>query len=281
MFGDIVKVTPSSKVVGDMAIFLVTHGMTAEQFERLGPDHGLALPHSVIDMFEGSLGVPEGGWPPKVLKIVLGGRKAQRGRPGARLEPVDFDEKQAAVKKILGHTPRHDEVLSYIMYPDVFTKYAAARKNYSDVEVLPSPQFFYGMEKGDEITVDIEEGKRLVIKFLTVGEPHPDGNRTVFFELNGQPREVDVRDKSLGATAIQRAKADPAKEGEIGAPLPGLVTVVAVEAGQSIKKGDRLLVIEAMKMQSTVYSPVGGKVTKLSVQTGQQVEAKDLLMVVG
>jgi pyruvate carboxylase len=136
------------------------------------------------------------------------------------------------------------------------------------------------MEKGDEITVDIEEGKRLVIKFLTVGEPHPDGNRTVFFELNGQPREVDVRDKSLGVTAVQRPKADPAKEGEIGAPLPGLITVVAVETGQPVKKGDRLVVIEAMKMQSTVYSPIGGKVAKLASQTGQQVEAKDLLMVI-
>jgi pyruvate carboxylase len=184
------------------------------------------------------------------------------------------------VKAILDRDPRHDEVLSFIMYPEVFTKYATARNTYSDVEVLPSPQFFYGMEKGDEITVDIEEGKKLVIKFLTVGEPHPDGNRTVFFELNGQPREVDVRDKSLGATAVQRVKADPAKEGEIGAPLPGLVTVVAVEAGQSVKKGDRLLVIEAMKMQSTVYAPVAGKVTKLAAQAGQQVEAKDLLLVV-
>jgi pyruvate carboxylase len=280
MFGDIVKVTPSSKVVGDMAIFLVTHGMTVEQFERLGPDHGLALPHSVIDMFEGSLGIPEGGWPSKVAKVVLGARKAQRGRPGARLAPVDFDETRGKVKKILGRNPRHDELLSYIMYPDVFTKYSAARDRYSDVDVLPSPQFFYGMEKGDEITVDIEEGKRLVIKFLTVGEPHPDGNRTVFFELNGQPREVDVRDKSLGITAVQRPKADPAREGEIGAPLPGLITVVAVETGQTVKKGDRLIVIEAMKMQSTVYSPIGGKVAKLASQTGQQVEAKDLLMVI-
>ena len=280
MFGDIVKVTPSSKVVGDMAIFLVTHGMTVEQFEKLGPGHGLSLPHSVIDMFEGSLGIPEGGWPAKIRKLVLGERKVQRGRPGARLKPVDFEETGAKVKTLLDRAPRHDELLSYIMYPEVFTKYATARNNYSDVEVLPSPQFFYGMEKGDEITVDIEAGKKLVIKFLTVGEPHPDGNRTVFFELNGQPREVDVRDKSLGATAVQRAKADPAKEGEIGAPLPGLVTVVAVEAGQTLKKGDRLVVIEAMKMQSTVYSPIGGRVAKLAAQAGQQVEAKDLLMVI-
>src|ERR1700722_9120154 len=233
IFGEIVKVTPSSKVVGDLAIFLVSHGMTAEQFEKLPPDHGLSLPHSVIDMFEGSLGVPEGGWPPKVQKIILGARKPQRGRPGARLAPIDFEHTRVKVRKLLERAPRHDEVLSYIMYPEVFTKYATARNNYSDVEVLPSPQFFYGMQSGDEVTVQLEEGKMLVIKFLTVGEPHPDGNRTVFFELNGQPREVDVRDKSLGATAVQRAKADPAKEGEIGAPLPGLVTVVGEEKNQS------------------------------------------------
>jgi pyruvate carboxylase len=280
VFGDIVKVTPSSKVVGDLAIFLVNHGMTVEQFEKLPPDHGLSLPHSVIDMFEGSLGVPEGGWPAKIQKIILGSHKPQRGRPGARLAPIDFAETSAKVKKILGRDPRHDEVLSYIMYPEVFTKYAAARNSYSDVEVLPSPQFFYGMQSGDEVTVQLEEGKTLVIKFLAVGEPHADGNRTVFFELNGQPREVLVRDKKLGATAVQRAKANPAKEGEIGAPLPGLITVVAVEQNQAVKKGDRLLVIEAMKMQSTVYSPVSGKVTKLAAQAGQQVEAKDLLLVV-
>jgi pyruvate carboxylase len=280
IFGDIVKVTPSSKVVGDLAIFLVSHGMTVEQFENLGPDHGLSLPHSVIDMFEGSLGVPEGGWPAKIQKIVLGSRKPMRGRPGARLEPVDFEGVGAKVKKILARAPRHDEVLSYIMYPDVFTKYAAARNAYSDTEVLPSPQFFYGMQKGDEVTVNLEAGKTLVIKFLTVGEPHPDGNRTVFFELNGQPREVDIRDKSLGSTTKQAAKADPAKEGEIGAPLPGLITVIAVEPGQHVKKGDRLIVLEAMKMQSTVYSPKDGKVAKIIAQVGQQVEAKDLLMVI-
>ncbi len=280
IFGDIVKVTPSSKVVGDLAIFLVTHGMTAEQFEKLPPDHGLSLPHSVIDMFEGSLGVPEGGWPARIQRIILGAHKPQRGRPGARLAPIDFAETRAKVQKILDRDPRHDEVLSYIMYPEVFTRYATARNTYSDVEVLPSPQFFYGMQSGDEVTVQLEEGKMLVIKFLTVGEPHPDGNRTVFFELNGQPREVDVRDKSLGATAVQRVKADPSKEAEVGAPLPGLITVVAVEQNQPVKKGDRLLVIEAMKMQSTVYSPVSGKVTQLAAHAGQQVEAKDLLLVI-
>ena len=280
-FGDIVKVTPSSKVVGDMAIFLVTHGTTIHQLERLGPDHHLSLPHSVVEMFSGALGTPDGGWPKKLQQVILQGRKPERGRPSARLKPVDFEETAQDVEKRIGRRPEHDEVLSYLMYPDVFVKFARAQQAWDDVEVLPSPQFFFGMQKGDEITVDIEPGKRLVIKFLTLGEPHPDGRRTVFFELNGQPREVTVRDHSLKRTAAERLKAEPNNPGQVGAPLPGMITTVAVELNDSVEKGDRLLVIEAMKMQSTVYAPVGGKVTEIHAQAGQQVEAKDLLVVIG
>jgi pyruvate carboxylase len=148
------------------------------------------------------------------------------------------------------------------------------------VEVLPTPQFYYGMQRGDEIAVELEPGKALVIKFLTVGEPHPDGFRTVFFELNGQPREVDIRDQSLHAKVETQPKANPARPGEIGAPIPGIVSSVAVELHQPVKKGDRLLVMEAMKMQSTVYAPVAGKVTQVLVQPGRNVEAKDLLLVI-
>ncbi len=280
-FGDIVKVTPSSKVVGDMAIFLVTHGMTIHQFERLGTDHHLSLPHSVVEMFSGALGTPEGGWPKKLQSVILQGRKPERGRPGARLAPVDFEETARTVEKKIGRPPQHDEVLSYLMYPDVFVKFARAAQTWGDVETLPTPQFFFGMQKGEEITVDIEPGKRLVVKFLTISEPHPDGRRTVFFELNGQPREVTVRDRSLKASVAERLKADPSNPGHIGAPLPGMVTSVAVEPNQSVSKGDRVLVIEAMKMQSTVYAPVAGKILAIHAQAGQQVEAKDLLAVIG
>jgi len=280
-FGDIVKVTPSSKVVGDMAIFLVTHGMTIQQFERLGPDHHLSLPHSVVEMFSGALGTPEGGWPKKLQSVILQGRKPERGRPGARLAPVDLEETARTVEKKIGRPPQHDEVLSYLMYPDVFVKFARAAQTWGEVEVLPTPQFFFGMQKGEEITVDIEPGKRLVVKFLTISEPHPDGRRTVFFELNGQPREVTVRDRSLKASVAERLKADPNNPGHIGAPLPGMITTVAVEPNQSIGKGDRVLVIEAMKMQSTVYAPVAGKIMAIHAQAGQQVEAKDLLAVIG
>jgi pyruvate carboxylase len=280
MFGDIVKVTPSSKVVGDMAIFLVSHGMTVREFERLGPDHNLTLPNSVIDMFMGSLGEPEGGWPKKIQKIILRGAKPHKGRPGARLPAVDMKHTAEVVEKKTSHKPSHDQVLSYLMYPDVYVRFAKAQQTFGDVEALPTPQFFYGMQTGEEIAVDIEPGKRLVIKFLTVSDPHPDGKRTVFFELNGQPREVSVRDRSLEVKAPEKVKADPAKPGHVGAPIPGVVASIAVELNETVNKGDRLFVMEAMKMQSTVYAPVSGKVTQRLVHAGESVEAKDLLLVI-
>jgi pyruvate carboxylase len=279
-FGDIVKVTPSSKVVGDMALFLVSHGMSVREFERLGPDHHLTIPNSVVEMFSGALGDPDGGWPKKIQKVVLRGAKPQRGRPGARLKPVDLDETATMLEKKLGRKPARDEVLSYIMYPDVFLKFARMHQTYGDMESLPTPQFFFGVEKGDEITVDLEPGKTLVIKFLTIGEPHPEGFRTVFFELNGQPREVNIRDRSLQVKAPEQPKADPGIVGHVGAPIPGVVTAVAVELNEEVKKGDKLLVMEAMKMQTTVYAPVAGKVIQKLVQPGQQVESKDLLIVI-
>jgi pyruvate carboxylase len=234
----------------------------------------------VIDMFMGSLGEPEGGWPKKLQKIILRGATPQKGRPGANLPPVDLEETALAVEKKIGRKPVQDEVLSYLMYPEVFVKFARARHNWGDVDVLPTPQFYYGMEKGDDIAVELEPGKALVIKFLTVGEPHPDGTRTVFFELNGQPREVSIRDRTLQVTVQAKPKADPAQAGQIGAPIPGVVSTVAVQLNQQLKKGERLLVMEAMKMQSTVYAPVAGTVKQLLVQPGQQVEAKDLLLVI-
>jgi pyruvate carboxylase len=279
-FGDIVKVTPSSKVVGDMAIFLVTHGLSMREFEALGPDHGLTLPNSVIDMFTGSLGKPAGGWPRRLQAMILGNRTPIKGRPGAGLPPIDFDEVATRLEEQIGRVPSHADVLSYVMYPDVFLKFARAQQSYGDLGVLPTVPFFYGMRTGEEITVDLEPGKTLVIKFLTVGELHPDGRRTVFFELNGQPREVSIRDRSQKAERPPTDMADPSHSGHIGAPTPGLVTAVAVEAGQKVDRGQKLLVLEAMKMQSTVYAPVAGTIARRLVQPGQTVEAKELLLVI-
>ncbi len=279
-FGDIVKVTPSSKVVGDLAIFLVSHGMSIEQFLALGPNHSITLPNSVIEMISGDLGEPDGGWPKKVVEVVLKGGKPRKGRPGAHLPAVDLEEAAAVVEKKTGHEPTRTDLMSYLMYPDVFTKFAKNRQTWGDLDVLPTPQFFYGMEKGSEITVEIESGKALIIKFLAVSEPHPDGTRTVFFELNGQPREVTIRDKTLQVATAAREKADPKHPGHVGAPIPGVISSVAVESGQAVKKGDRALVMDAMKMQTTVYAPVDGTVKKIAIQVGQSVEPKDLLLVI-
>jgi pyruvate carboxylase len=278
--GDIVKVTPSSKVVGDLALFLVSHNMSAQELERLGPDHTLTLPNSVVEMLSGTLGEPEGGWPPKLQQAVLRGAAPQTGRPGEHLKPVDLGQTAAAVEKKIGHRVSRTDLLSYLMYPDVFLKFSRARSAYGSVEVVPTPPFFYGLERGEEITVELEPGKTLFIKFLTVSDPQPDGTRIVFYELNGQPREATVRDRSLQAKVEARQKADSTNPGHVGAPIPGAVSTVSVGAGQKIAKGDRLLVMEAMKMQSTIYAPIAGKVSQVLVNVGDKVDAKDLLLVI-
>jgi pyruvate carboxylase len=231
-------------------------------------------------MFMGSLGEPQGGWPKKLQQIVLKGEKPRKGRPGAHLPAVDLKEAAEVASKKAGHKLSQTDLMSYLMYPDVYVKFARNQQLWSDVEVLPTAQFFYGMQRGEEITVEIEAGKTLIVKFLTISEAHPDGTRTVFFELNGQPREVTVRDKSLEVKTAERVKADPAHPGHVGAPIPGAVSAVAVELSQVVAKGDRLLVMEAMKMQTTVNAPVGGRITQLLVAPGQTVEPKDLLLVI-
>jgi pyruvate carboxylase len=278
-FGDIVKVTPSSKVVGDMAIFLLTRGMTVGDLEQLPVNHNLTLPNSVVDMFMGGLGQPEGGWPEKLQRIILRGQQPKDGRPGAELPPVDLNAAAEKVAKETGGSSRTD-LMSYLMYPDVFSKFAAARASYSDLDVLPTPAFFYGLKEGEEVTIDLEPGKTLIVRFLTVGEARSDGMRTVFFELNGQPREVEIRDKSIKQTAALRRKADPTKPGEVGAPIPGAVTTLHVKAEQKVKEGEPLLVMEAMKMQTSVYAPVSGTVKEIAVKLRDSVESHDLLLVI-
>jgi pyruvate carboxylase len=279
-FGDIVKVTPSSKVVGDLAIFLVSHGMSVREFENLGPNHEMNIPNSVVEMFEGSLGEPDGGWPKKIAAVVLRGGKPRRGRPGARIPAADLDATRATLEKKTGHRPSETDLMSYLMYPEVFLKFDKARQAYGNLDIVPTPAFFYGMKVGAEVMVDLEPGKTLVIKLTALSEAHPDGHRTVFFELNGQPREVRVRDKSLQPKTRVQPKADPANPGHIGAPIPGAVTSIAVELNQQVAKGDKLLILEAMKMQTTVYAPVAGKISERAVSVGQTVEPKDLLLVI-
>ncbi len=280
LFGDIVKVTPSSKVVGDMTLFLMAKDMKPKDLLKLDEKHDLSLPNSVVEMFSGVLGVPPGGWPRRLQKIILRGAPPLRGRPGASMPPTDLEAEKSNLEKKTGHGVGRDDLLSYLLYPEVFLKYDKFRQTYSDVSVLPTPAFFYGLKSGEEITVEIESGKTLITKFLTVSDPHPDGTRTLFFELNGQPREVNVRDRALRVVERAHPKADPAEPGQVAAPTAGVVSSIAVQANHSVERGAKLLTLEAMKMQSNIYAPISGKILKLLVSPGQHVESKDLLVTI-
>jgi pyruvate carboxylase len=276
LFGDIVKVTPSSKVVGDMALFLVANNLTPE--DVLDPERELAFPESVIEFVEGRLGQPPGGFPPKLQERVLKGREPLTERPGANLPPADFEAAREKAAAFLGRPASDQDTLSYLLYPRVFPDLASHQRSYADTSVLPTPMFFFGPEAGLEIPVEIEPGKTLIVKFLTISEPHADGKRTVFFELNGQPREVMVADASLASTVREAPKADPADPLQVAAPLPGLVVGLAVSVGDSVRKGQKLLSIEAMKMETTLYAEKPGRVAEIVTAVGRQVAAGELLI---
>ena len=276
LFGDIVKVTPTSKSVGDMALFLLANNLKAE--DVLDPSRDLAYPESVIDLIAGRMGQPPGGFPQKVKKRILRDVKPVKGRPGASLPPADFEATAKLLRKKLGREPTQQEIVSHVLYPRVFEEFAAHQQAYSDVSVLPTPTFLYGQEPGDEVAVDIEKGKTLIIKFLTISDPHPDGHRTVFYELNGQPREVNVIDRSLEPQEAARPKADPGDPLQVAAPMPGLVVTVGVVAGDKVTKGQKLITMEAMKMETTLYAELEGRVGELLVKPGVQVETGELLL---
>ena len=280
LFGDIVKVTPSSKVVGDMALFLLANELKPADILQLDENHDIPLPNSVVEMFSGALGVPPGGWPKKLQRITLRGQAPLKGRPGASLPAVHFAEEQAQLEKTVGHAVHRDALLSYLLYPEVFLKYDKFRQTYADVAVLPTPAFFYGLRPTEEIAVEIESGKTMIVKFLTISDAHPDGTRTLFFELNGQPREVSIRDRALRVVERSHPKADPEDPGQVGAPTAGLISGIAVQLSHAVERGAKLLTLEAMKMQSNIYAPISGKITKLLVTPGQHVEAKDLLVTI-
>lgn len=277
LFGDIVKVTPSSKVVGDMALFMVTNNLRPE--DVLDESRHLAFPKSVVEFFRGDIGQPTGGFPKKLQKIILNGAKPQNGRPGAKLPRVDLDAARAELQTKVHHDIKETDLASYLMYPQVFLDYDKFHKNYSDVSVIPTVQFFYGLQPYQEVPIEIEPGKTLLVRFLTVGDPDPDGMVTVFFELNGQPREVKVPDrKRTGPVRPSAPKAEAGNPQHVGAPMPGKISSVAVSLGQSINKGGRLLTIEAMKMETAVYAPRDGKIVKIHVQPGSAVATGDLVV---
>jgi pyruvate carboxylase len=276
LFGDIIKVTPTSKVVGDMALFLVSNNLTAE--DVVEGTRELSFPESVVELFEGRLGQPPGGFPPGVQRRVLRGRQPITGRPGASLAPADFAATRTTLEQQVGRPVNDEELLSYLLYPRVFPELSAHQARYSDTSVVPTPVFFYGMEPGEEAAIDIERGKTLIVKFLAVGDPHEDGRRMVFFELNGQPREVVVADKSLLGKVVARPKAEAGNPLQVGAPMPGVVARVLVEEGEQVTAGQKLATLEAMKMETTLYAEQAGTIAEVLVEPGTQVEAGDLLV---
>jgi pyruvate carboxylase len=279
LLGDIVKVTPSSKVVGDLALFMVTNNLSA--MDVLAPDKKLNFPRSVVEMMQGMLGQPEGGWPKVLQRIILNsaGATAIKGRPGAKMPKADFAALKVELKEKLKEEPRDVDTVSYVLYPQVYLDFAKHLQKYDNTSVIPTPAFFYGLQSGEEIAVEIEPGKTLIIRYLTTGEAREDGLRTIFFELNGQPREVNVPDRSLEGKLHKQPKADPDDPAHVAAPMPGKVSSVMVKKGQAVKSGERLLSIEAMKMETAVYSPRDAKIGDVLVKAGSVVSAKDLLIV--
>ncbi len=278
MFGDIVKVTPTSKAVGDMALFMVANELTPE--DVLESERDLAYPASVIDLIGGRMGQPQGGFPAKVEERILRGEEPLRTRPGATMEPADFEACAAQLEKELNRKPTEQEVLSSLLYPEVFKQFAIHSDEYSDVSCLPTRVFFYGLDIAEEVGVEIERGKTLIIKFVGVADPHPDGTRHVFFELNGIPRSVTVVDRSIEGDVIKAEKSDSGNPNHVGAAMPGMVVTLAVQPGDPVKAGQKLLVIEAMKMQTTLVAEKPGKVARVLVKAGSQIETGDLLLVI-
>lgn len=276
MFGDVVKVTPSSKIVGDMALFMVQNNLTEEDVITKG--HTLDFPDSVVEFFEGYLGQPYEGFPVELQKVILKDKEPITVRPGELLQEVDYPGLQVKLSAEMGREATDYDVIAYSLYPKVFLEYTKKVDLFGDISMLDTPTFFYGMRLGEEIEVEIERGKTLIVKLVSVGQPQADGTRVVYFELNGQPREIVVKDDSIKATITSKIKADPKNENHIAASMPGTVVKVLVEKGELVDRGDHLMITEAMKMETTVQAPFPGIVKDIYVGNGEAIQTGDLLI---
>jgi pyruvate carboxylase len=276
MFGDVVKVTPSSKIVGDMALFMVQNELTEEDVLTKGAV--LDFPDSVVEFFEGYLGQPYGGFPEELQRVILKDKKPITVRPGELLEPVDFVNLKEKLSAEIGREASDYDVLAYALYPKVFVDYTKKVELFGDTSVLDTPTFFHGLRLGEEIEVEIEKGKTLIVKLVSVGQAQADGTRIVYFELNGQPREIVVKDESIKTTVAAKIKADPGNENHIAATMPGTVIKVLVEKGEMVTRGDHLIITEAMKMETTVQAPFTGVIKDIYVKNGEAIQTGDLLI---
>lgn len=285
--GDIVKVTPSSKVVGDLAIECVARGVKPNDVFQLT---GTKWSKDVTSMFEGWLGEPFYGMEPakaadsrkkwNALADAIVGKNGKRikGRPGTHAAKINLADVRAELEGKLKKKPTEDDVWSYLMYPDVFLKFADFRKTYGDVAALPTPAYYYGLRDKEEIHINLEEGKTLFVRLLNMTEPDAAGQQTAIFELNGYPRHTTVTNKALAVNTVSKVKADPADPTQVGAPMPGMVASIAVTVGQKIKEGETLVTLEAMKMFAAISAPTSGTVSEILVKISESVESKDLLV---
>jgi len=277
VLGDIIKVTPSSKVVGDLAQFMVQNKLSGEQL--VAQAEKLSFPSSVVEYFQGYLGHPVGGFPEPLRTRVLKGKSADVGRPGASLEPLNFDKLTADLKNKFGKNSIKDvDAVSAALYPKVFEEFKVFRKKHSDVSVLPTRYFLRGLEIGEEISFELEHGKTLWLKLKAVGELDGNGEREVYFELNGLPRSFKVPDRSVAKTKVEHEKAQQGVAGSVGAPMPGVVIDVKVKEGETVKAGSPLIVLSAMKMETVVSAPIGGVIKKVSVKLNDDVKGGDLVV---
>jgi pyruvate carboxylase len=274
MFGDIVKVTPSSKVVGDMALFMTSNNLDAEDVFKRG--EALSFPESVKGFFRGDLGQPYGGLPKELQEIILKGDKAYVDRPNAHMQPANFDKEMVEFEKQFPHNEGFLDYLSYKMYPKVYEEFYNNREEFGDVSILPTQAFWYGLTPNEEIMIQIDEGKTILVRYLFKTEPDEEGNRTVSFELNGQTRRIKIRDKSQ--TVFRPSNVKAKKDGDIGAPLQGRISRILVKKGDIITKNMPLFVIEAMKMESIVASPFEGTLVSIVLNEGTVVEQDDLVV---
>ncbi len=275
-FGDIVKVTPSSKVVGDMALMMVTSDTSIE--DVLDPDTDIAFPESVVSLFAGELGQPPGGFPEALQKKVLRAREPIRVRPGSLLDPVDLDSEREKLDNGNEHPVTSFDLASYLMYPKVFTEFRRHREEYGDVGVLPTHVYFYGMQPEEELVTTMDDGRKVVIRHLTTGETDDRGYRRVFFEVNGQPSSVLVQDRSSESAHHENEQADSTNPKHVGAPMPGVISTISVDVGQQVQRGDTLLTMEAMKMETSITAERDATIKRVLARIGEQFDAKDLLV---
>jgi pyruvate carboxylase len=276
MFGDIVKVTPSSKVVGDMALAMVSSGLSRADVED--PARDVSFPDSVVGFFAGDLGQPPGGFPQALQKKVLKGRTPLTERPGSYLKDVDLEAERARIAKELDVEIDDFRLASYLMYPKVYADFVKTQERYGPTAVLPTPVYFYGLTPGQEIFAEIERGKTMVINYLGRAETNDKGQVRVFFDLNGQPRTITVPDRLKVGEVQVRAKAALGDARQVGAPMPGVISSLAVKLGDKVSAGDVLLSIEAMKMETAIHAEADGVIAELTVKPGDQIDAKDLLI---